>query len=94
MSASSGPRVYSMALQPRSGSQLMDTDPAQSSPGMCGPGAGAVCFPSAGKFKGKGLEVGGSQKGISFLLNLLLKEPCWILLFLPRNGQVFLDLTQ
>lgn len=61
-------------IQPSSGSQPMDTDPSQSSPGMCGPGAGALCFPSAGRFKDKGLEVGGSQKGIPFLLNLLLKE--------------------
>lgn len=66
-------------IQPSSGSQLMDTEPSQSSLGMCGPGAGAVCFPNVGKFKDKGLEVGGSQEEIPFLLNLLLKELWWFL---------------
>lgn len=62
------------AQVPSSGSQLMDTGPSLSSPGL-----GAVCFPSAGKFKGKALEVGGSQKGIPFLLKLLFKELWWFL---------------
>lgn len=70
----SGSGLFLCHTQPSSGSQLMDTGPSLSSPGF-----GAVCFPSAGKFKGKELEVGGSQKGIPFLLNLLLKELWWFL---------------